>query len=385
MSPDKSELGPSEPAASAGGRPAAPGLVMETRDVRFAYSENLPSILARLNGSLLISTYSTGNVVILSAPLGQLAVSFHTFDRPMGMAVRPGWLLIGTRTQVWSLRNAPDIANRLEPRGRYDACYLTRFSHFTGNIQCHELAWVDPEAATREGGAGEAKVELWIVNTLFSCLCSVHSSYSFAPRWWPPFVSALAPEDRCHLNGVAVAGGKARYVTALGETDTNQGWRPGKLHGGCVIDVASKETICRGLSMPHSPRLAGDRLLVLNSGLGQLVTVDPASGKLETIVALSGYTRGLAIDGPLAFVGLSKVRATSSLGGVPIAVEAERLRCGIAVVELRTGQVVAHFDFTSGIDELFDVQILSGASSPFLSGPLADHAGGPPVWTVPPG
>src|SRR5262249_2106937 len=155
--------------------------------------------------------------------------------------------------------------------------------------------------------AGDA--ELWIVNTLFSCLCAPHASYSFAPRWRPPFVSALVAEDRCHLNGLAVADGQARYVTALAETDSARGWRPVKVGGGRVIAVASRATIARGLTMPHSPRLVGGRLLVLHSGLGRLVTVDPASGRLETVADLPGYTRGLAIHGSLAFVGLSKVRA----------------------------------------------------------------------------
>jgi uncharacterized protein (TIGR03032 family) len=136
--------------------------------------------------------------------------------------------------------------------------------------------------------------------------------------------------------------------------------------------------------MPHSPRLAGDRLLVLDSGLGRLVTIDPANGQLEMVAELPGYTRGLAIHGSLAFVGLSKVRSTSSLAGVPITVQPERLRCGFAVVDLHTGQVIAHFEFASGIDELFDIQLLPGISSPFISGPLADRGPGQPIWTVPP-
>jgi uncharacterized protein (TIGR03032 family) len=357
------------------------GPMVETRNMRYVYSDSLPSVLGQLNGSLLLSTYQTGNLVVLSARQGKLAVSFHTFERPMGMALRPGWLAVGTRTQVWFLRNAPDIAAKLEPRGHYDACYLTRLAHFTGNLQGHELAWVSSPG----GPSGrEGDTELWIVNTLFSCLCTTHPSYHFAPRWRPPFISALAPEDRCHLNGLAVADGKPRYITALAETDSAQGWRPVKAGGGCVIDVASGRTVCRGLTLPHSPRLAGDRLLVLHSGLGRLVTVDPANGRLETVAELPGYTRGLALSGSLAFVGLSKVRATSTLEGVPIAAHPERTRCGFAVVDLRTDQVVAFFEFTSGIDELFDIQVLPGIVSPFFSGPLADRESGQPIWTVAP-
>jgi len=371
--PDRRELGSS-----------TAGPVMEHRDIRYEYSENLPSVLASLNGSLLISTHTTGNVVVVSAPHGQLALSFHTFERPMGMAVRPGWLVVGTRTQIWSLRSFPHLASRVAPAGRYDACYLTRFSHFTSNIRCHELAWVASGLgpSEKEGGLGGA--EPWIVNTLFSCLCAPHASYSFAPRWRPPFVSALAPEDRCHLNGIAVQDGKPRYVTALAETDSAQGWRSLKVGGGCVVDVASNQTVVRGLTMPHSPRLAGEKLVVLHSGLGQLVTVDPVNGRLETIAALSGYTRGLSSHGSLAFVGLSKVRGGSSMAGVPIAAQPERLRCGFAVVDMRTGQVIADFDFVAGIDEIFDIQILPGSTSPFISGPFADRGPTPPVWTVPP-
>jgi uncharacterized protein (TIGR03032 family) len=370
MSPDASAPGLASSSA---------GPVMEPRDIRFTYSNNLPSVLASLGGSLVISTHTTGNLVAVSAPGGKLALSFHTFERPMGIAVRPGWLVVGSRTQVWSLRNFPDLAAGVEPAARHDSCYLTRFSHFTGNIHCHELAWVAPG-----GGPDESSPELWIVNTLFSCLCAVHAAYNFVPRWQPPFVSKLTPEDRCHLNGLAVQDGKPRYVTALAETDSAQGWRQRKVGGGCVIDIVNNRTVIRGLTMPHSPRLAGERLLVLHSGLGQLVMADPSSGRLETIAALSGYTRGLAIHGSLAFVGLSKIRAISAMDGAPIGAQPERLRCGVAVVDLRTGQVVAHLDFTEGIDELFDIQILPGSTAPFISGPFADRSRTPPVWTVPP-
>jgi uncharacterized protein (TIGR03032 family) len=339
-------------------------------------------VLEQLNGSLLLSTHTTGNIVVLSAARQKLTVSFQPFERPMGMAVRPGWLLVGTRTQVWSLRNAPEVAARLESLGRYDACYLPRFSHFTGNINCHELAWLEPSLLG--GTSAPHKPELCIVNTLFSCLCTVHAAFNFVPRWKPAFVTDLLPEDRCHLNGVAVAGGKPRFATALAETDRAQGWRTMKAGGGCVIDVASNETVCRGLTMPHSPRLAGNRLLVLHSGLGELVTVEPASGRWETIAALPGYTRGLAIQGTLALVGLSKVRAGSSQDGVPIAARPEQLKCGFAVVDLNTGRVLADFEFVSGIDELFDIQVLPGVCSPFLAGPFADRVSRRQVWAVPP-
>ncbi len=382
MSPNASDSARPEQTSLEGNSLSSPGPAMEARTITYDYSESLPSVIEQLNGSLLLSTPTTGSIVVLSAAQQKLTVSFHPFERPMGMAVRPGWLLVGTRTQVWSLRNAPEVAARLESLGHYDACYLPRFSHFTGKIDCHELAWLEPSLP--DGTSAPNKPELCIVNTLFSCLCTVHTAFNFVPHWKPAFVTDLLPEDRCHLNGVAVAGGKPRFATALAETDRTQAWRTMKVGGGCVIDVASNETVCRGLTMPHSPRLAGDRLLVLHSGYGELVTVEPASGRWETIAALPGYTRGLAVQGTLALVGLSKVRAGSPQDGVPIAVRPEQLICGFAVVDLNTGRVLAYFEFDSGIDELFDVQVLPGACSPFLAGPFADRDPRQQVWAVPP-
>ena len=53
----------------------------------------------------------------------------------------------------------------------------------------------------------------------------------------PPFISAYAAEDRCHLNGLAIVDGQPRYVTALGQSDTRGGWRAGKSNGGIVMSV----------------------------------------------------------------------------------------------------------------------------------------------------
>ena len=175
----------------------------------------------------------------------------------MGLTVDVRRLTIGTRNQIWFLRNAPDIAPQLEPVGMHDACFIPRNSHVTGDIQVHELAW-----------AGE---ELWLVNTpIFPVLCTLSTDYSFVPRWRPPFISSLAADDRCHLNGLAVADGKVKYVTALGETDTEGGWRDDKANGGVLIDIASGEIIARNLSMPHSPRIHDGRIWLLDS----LVLVD---------------------------------------------------------------------------------------------------------------
>jgi uncharacterized protein (TIGR03032 family) len=339
-------------------------------DVRCSPSENLAAVIESLGGSVVLTAQHTGNLILLAAPRGKLGVTFHTFERAMGVAATRDTLAVCSRSEVWLLRNAPDIAARLPPEGHFDAAYLARAAHYTGDVQGHEIAWA--------GG------ELVLVNTLFSCLCTPHERYSFAPRWRPPFVTRLAPEDRCHLNGVAVEDGRPRYVTSVAETDTPQGWRLVKGTGGCLIDVATGESVVRGLCMPHSPRCAGGRVYLLDSGTGRLVVVDVAAGRVETVVELPGFTRGLAAHGSLAFVGLSRIRPTSDMTGLPIAARPEGLKCGLAVVDLDRGGVVAHLHFETSVNELFDVQVLPGVRSPFLAGPFADRERGHPLWTVPP-
>jgi uncharacterized protein (TIGR03032 family) len=305
---------------------------------------------------------------VVAAREGRLVLTFHQFERAMGIAVKPGSLAICTRKEVWFVRNAPDIAAKLEPRGQYDACYLARTAHFTGDLQAHEAAWVGNE--------------LWVVNTLFSSLCALHPAYSFAPRWRPPFVSALVPEDRCHLNGMAVVDGQPRYATALATTDSSEGWRAVKATGGCLMEVRSGRIVAGGLSLPHSPRVDAGKVLFLHSGQGTLDVVQPSTGQVDVVATLPGIARGLGIHCGLAFVGLSKARP--SLEGVPIVTHRDRLQCGLWVVNLQTGSAVAHLEFRTGVEEIFDVQVLPGIAFPYLSGPWAERDSGQPLWTVPP-
>ncbi|MCU0878147.1 MAG: TIGR03032 family protein, partial [Pirellulaceae bacterium] len=209
---------------------------------------------------------------------------------------------------------------------------------------------------------------LWLVSTRFSCLATLSPDYSFVPRWRPPFISAIAAEDRCHLNGLAMVDGQPQYVSALGTTDTRDGWRADKPHGGCILDVPSGEFVTRGLSMPHSPRWHGDQLWVLESGTGSLLRVDRDTGRRETVIELPGFTRGLALVGPIALIGLSKIRPTSAMDGVPIAERREDLKCGVAAVDLRSGRLLGMLEFQTAVEEIFDVQLLPGSRFPEILG-----------------
>jgi uncharacterized protein (TIGR03032 family) len=179
-------------------------------------------------------------------------------------------------------------------------------------------------------------------------------------------VSDLAPEDRCHLNGLAVVDGRPRYVTCLGTTDEPGAWRANKASGGVLIDITSDRIVLRGLCMPHSPRWHEGRLWVLDSGTGRLLIADPATGGSQAVCELPGYLRGLCFVGPYAVVGMSKIREKHIFGGLPVQQRCARLLCGLAVIDTRSGAQVGMFEYTAGCEELYDVRFLPGVQRPMI-------------------
>jgi uncharacterized protein (TIGR03032 family) len=336
------------------------GAADPTSPYRSVSSSTFAELLGQLGSTVLASTYQTGKVVAVRELDGRLNTHFRPFESPMGMAFRNGRLAIGTRTQVWDYQNLPQVTDRLEEPARYDACFVPRSIRYTGDIRIHDVAWVGDE--------------LWAVATRFSSLVTLDADHSFVPRWQPSFISALVPEDRCHLNGLATVDNAVRFVTALGVSDTAGGWRENKAAGGVVIDVESGEIAAAGISMPHSPRWHRGRLWVLESGQGALSVVDLDTGKLETVTELPGFTRGLAMVGPFAFVGLSEVREATTFGGLPLTARLEDRQCGIWVVNIETGETVAFLRFEDLVEEIFDVTVLPGIRFPEIAEPGSDAA-----------
>lgn len=321
----------------------------EGAPLRSVSSPNFAQLLDQLGVSLVVSTYQTGKLVIARFEGDALNTHFLDFEKPMGLAADIGRLALGTESHIWEFGNVPKVVSKLDPPDRYDSCFLTRNVHATGNVDVHEMAW-----------GGE---DIWFINTRFSCLCTLDRKYSFIPRWRPPFVTALAPEDRCHLNGLAMMGEWPRFVTALGETDSKEGWRENKRDGGVLIDVQTGQVLLRGLSMPHSPRWYEDRIWLLESGHGSLAMFDPRARWYQRVAELPGFTRGLDFFGPLAFIGLSQVRE-SVFTGLPIVERLTDRFCGVWVVDIRDGHSVAYLRFEDAVREIFAVQVLPGLRFP---------------------
>ena len=334
-----------EPArAAAGGRSLAP--------FSCVYSTDFPDILLELGCSLAISTYQSGKVILVSPRADRVVQLPRTFRQAMGLAVAERLLAVATKEEVVVLANAPALTPGFPRRpGSYDNLYLPRATYYTGPMDIHDMAW------GRDG-------RLYAVNTRCSCLSVVDHTASFVPIWKPPFISELSPWDHCHLNGLALADGRPRYVTALARTDTPQGWRAEKLTGGVLLEIESGEVLLEGLAMPHSPRLLGGQLFVLSSASCELLAVDPERRTRDTVAHLPGYARGLAACGDYLFVGLSKLRHDHKVfGDLPIA-RGRDLYCGVLCLHLPTGRIAGELKYLRTCEEIYDVQVLPGVLRP---------------------
>ena len=318
-----------------------------------SYSPNIPELLLQLRCTLAISTYQAGKVVFISPqPNGEKLIQLpRTFKKAMGLALHDNKMAVATMEEVLVLVNSPELAFHYPRQPQtYDALYMPRAAYYTGQIDIHDLDY----------GAGG---ELFAVNTSFSCLIKIDDNYSFTPIWKPPFISHLASEDRCHLNGMALQDGKPKYVTAFSTGDKPQAWRDVVTTGGIVMDVDTNEIIAGGVPMPHSPRLFEGQLYLLLSATGELVRMDLQTGKYDVVCQIKGFVRGLARYGDYAFIGLSRLRKNSStFAKLKIADVANQ--AGIAVVHLPTGAFVGEIKYHTSVDELYDVQVLPGLLRP---------------------
>jgi uncharacterized protein (TIGR03032 family) len=232
----------------------------------------------------------------------------------------------------------------------YDALYLPRSTYYTGETDIHDLHW--------QNGA------LWAVNTRFSCLSTFNIDHSFVPIWKPFFIDSLAPEDRCHLNGVAFQNEKPKFVTALGKSNSPYGWREKKINGGIVIDISTNSILSENLPMPHSPRIYKEGFFVLFSATGEIARVNN-NGSFEIMKSFDGFVRGMDRVGNFLFIGLSKLRTTSStFQDLPIA--SRSVFCGVVVVDINSWSTIGYLKYENGVEEIYDVRILPGKRRPGL-------------------
>jgi uncharacterized protein (TIGR03032 family) len=333
-----------------------------TPQLEITTSRQFTAWLLEQHVSLAFTTYQAGKQFLIGLqPDGRLSVFERTFNRCLGLWGDGQTLWMSSLFQLWRFEN---ILESGQVQGGYDRVYVPQVGYTTGDLDIHDMAV-------------EASGRVVFVNTLFGCLATVSERYSFTPLWQPPFISKLAAEDRCHLNGLALEDGKAAYVTAVSQSDVADGWRDHRRDGGCVIDVRTNKILVTGLSMPHSPRVYRGKLWLHNSGTGWFGSVDREKGTFEPLTFCPGYLRGLSFIGDYAVVGLSKPRENRTFSGLALddnlAERQAEARCGLQVIDLRTGDAVHWLRIEGVVSELYDVVALAGVRRPSALGFKTDE------------
>jgi uncharacterized protein (TIGR03032 family) len=335
----------------------------EREDLEVRVSDGFEQWLAEQQASLVFATPPAKLFLVGLDDEGELSVFERTFNKCMGIAhFETQTLHLGTRFHLWRLENILP-AGQLTDDG-YDRLFVPMHASTTGNLNTHDLGV-------------EADGSVLIVNTRFGCLAAPSDTHSFVPVWWPPFLPGPWPNDRCHLNGLAMRDARAAYVTSVSTTGGVDSWRAHRRDGGAVTDVESGEIVGTGLSMPHSPRWYRDRLWVANAGTGELGSIDLATGRFEPLAFAPGFVRGLCFVGDYAVLGSSKPRHGGLYSGLALddtlARTGEAPCLGLFVIDLRSGEVVEWLLIEGPMRELFEVISLPGVRRPKAIGIVSDE------------
>lgn len=325
-------------------------------------SRQITAWMAEQKVSLGFSTYQTGKMFLIGLqPDGRMSIFERTFNRAMGMYATEQTIWLSSLYQLWRFENVVPMGQN---HNGYDKMYVPTIGYNTADIDIHDVVM-------------DKNGDLVFVNTLFCCLARPSEVHSFEPIWKPPFISKLAAEDRCHLNGLAMKDGMPKYVSIVGKTDVADGWRDHRHHGGLIMDVETNEIVCEGLSMPHSPRWYNDTLYILNSGTGDFGKVNLETGQFESIAFCPGYLRGMAFHGNYAIVGTSKNRENKTFSGLDLDHKLDEKgtepKCMLHVIDLSTGDIVHWIKMEGIVRELYDVVAIPNVIRPMSIGFKSDE------------
>jgi uncharacterized protein (TIGR03032 family) len=320
--------------------------------------------LAELGISLVVSREYEHFIVALGAPQGSPYQSVLPLPHPSGMyfdAARRELIVSSTRTPniiFWlRLLEGADRVSEIVPKDMTfpeAPLFLPyRSTLLPGTLYIHEIAQV----------AGE----LMATATGHNFVARLGAAGGWERVWWPRKLDALGSEafqqNYLQLNGIAAGASiEDSFFTAF--SDSLEGAKPwkdgyGPQGKGVVFSGQTREVVCRGLTCPHSIRREGNRLWLCNSGFGELAQIfdfaGPNTSRATAVARLPGFTRGLGFFGDLAFVGLSRV--IESYEPYAPGIDPGESRCGIAIVDRRTGDVVGSLFWPNGY-QVFDVVIL---------------------------
>ena len=326
------------------------------------HSPGFPDWLASQECSLGLTTYQAGRLIMIGRrPDGTLRAHERFIDGCKGLWTDGQTLWASSTHSLWRFENG--LRNGKKTASGSDRLFLPREGRVTGKIDIHEIAMADP--AQFGGVPGTAPI---FISSAFNCLATISDTASFQALWRPPFIKSKKGGDCCHLNGLAMDGSRAAFVSMTSTSAASAGWRDDRRDGGILMDLGTNEPVATGLSMPHSPRLYDGKLWFLNSGHGELSTVEPSTGAVTPVALCSGFARGLGFIGRYAVIGVSLPRRNAIFEGLPLDEKLAKAGtapiCGLEIVDIETGTLVHSLRFEHTIEEMFDIAILPGIRQP---------------------
>lgn len=298
------------------------------KTISINYDEDFLNLIKSRKISLILSSISNSKVIILSEHDGQIHLQNYSLPQPTGISYYHPYLSIAIEGGIITFKYSINANN--------SGLFFPIRINFTGQLNTHEIVY--------------SMNELFIANTLFSCVSKLSNEYSFTSHWKPPFISHGMPDDRIHLNGIATKSGHIKYITACGNTDEPNGWR--RSPNGILMDIVNNKILAEGLQFPHSPRAVGSDVYFLESAKQELLKLSLANNRLQEICTFDSFPRGLSIiDERIVVVALSKIRQSNKLFK-------ETSHSGLELVNINTGVKAGYLEFLDSIDEIFDVQIL---------------------------
>ena len=246
MARKKTEQAPRRPEVAVEEAQAAPQEPQPAADqTHISVSRGFGNWLSRNRCSLAFTSYQTGQLFLVGLlPNGQVSFHQQNYVRAMGVARDSGAALCRLALPDLAARERAGAARAGEREFRPALRAAQRPDHRRRRR---------PRAQRRPGRPGDLRQHQILLPR----------DDEHHPRlqavWKPPFISRLAAEDRCHLNGLAMQDGVPAYVTAVSRSDMINGWRDRRHEGGVLIDVRDDRIVTDQLSMPHSPRVNAGR------------------------------------------------------------------------------------------------------------------------------
>jgi uncharacterized protein (TIGR03032 family) len=318
-------------------------------------------LIEHLGITLLVGREYEHFVMALKVRDGQPHVTYMPLPHPSGIAVdtkRGDVFIASTRNpnQIYTFRPLAGMLprkDRVPSRPNENPLMPVASRIVPGSLYIHDLALIGGKLHASAVGhnaivhVGDDRCE---------------------PVWWPRAIERRGRPDfgRNYLQLNSIAAGASLRASFFSASSESIGTRfPGALNfpvdkRGVIFSGATREPAVRGLTRPHSVRFWKDKLYFLNSGYGELGVT--GGGRFTPVAALPGWTRGLAFKDGYAFIGTSRVipRFRAYAPGLDVSKSA----CGVFVIELKTGNVVASIVWPAG-NQIFAIEVLPAS---FTSG-----------------